>query len=473
MKNNLLFLGLILLFNQAIAQNYQAVPHNQINYYINTTSDSQIEGLRIDSTIQTETRFIFPKKWDARNYDCANPFAAMWMGHEMQYRNGKWIFINKSNEEVCLNPYAKIGKIDTAWQGLKRQYLTSKVLKRTFESVLNEQDSLVYIQMNFYDSTGKEQSEKYNKDTLIMGKNTGLVATWAFDTITQHPQFYKLLDKRNATNTSKYYEPWRTVAEFNIGDIFQYEDKYYGPDIDPGWIALEENKVLTKQYYLTQDSVVYTFLRKKQFAYINQEYETTYKITIDTTSESYKLSKWAGILPNEAFFTGQYFYSMKQTKDGLLLDASYNLHLIKESDSCWSQSAFTPAPTVTYLEGSGLFISDGNYDFTADKKELLYFKKGEREWGKKHFFLSLQQAEKINYNLYPTVLKQGENITIDADLNKVDRVQIQNIQGQVLSDFNYNGTTQKLSTNQLAKGIYMIVLIKNNLTVGTSKVVLY
>jgi hypothetical protein len=102
------------------------------------------------------------------------------------------------------------------------------------------------------------------------------------------------------------------------------------------------------------------------------------------------------------------------------------------------------------------FIDYNPDDYTNDFKELVYFKKGEEEWGEMQTIVGLKEFDqKDQIVIYPN--PASDYISIQSYENTI--IQIYNSTGQLLLSDKTNSTISQIKVSSFPSGVYFVSLL--------------
>jgi hypothetical protein len=275
-------------------------------------------------------------------------------------------------------------------------------------SVLGIVDSIKTIVLEVTDLTMQPLPHKMHGKKLLLSKTFGLIS---------FPEFYKFPDYNLYSYTYKPTDlvlvgttfknlgiqnlKWFDVFDFENGDELHVETKsgfgynyihYSGSD------EKQIIKYLSRKNYT--DSIVYNVeLTTQRILQTPQGPETNYS-HVFTKKTIYKNEKFDN-LPGIAFVDGDYLMEMEQVKeivDKKYFTSIYQTYYRSNNDSCWNNiiadgcfSAFS------YLKGlGGPYSSCQGLSLDFYDQTLVYYKKGQKQWGTPFIINALDNAGLIN-----------------------------------------------------------------------------
>ncbi len=219
------------------------------------------------------------------------------------------------------------------------------------------------------------------------------------------------------------------IYDFETGDIFHYEGKYYG----------EYKKAIyeiTDKYYSTDNDTVY-YIRSYQRLW-QYTGDTTWNYSSGTTTDTYS------------------------QLDSLINDGEItNVYIDPQTGRITNQYSPCDCEFLNFTEGLGL-----TYDYFWDgivirDYKLVYYKKGEEEWGNPlNLFTGIKKKDKqTNFEIYPNPALNSTNIDLtNCDKNFI-RVNILSISGNIMESVSIeNNKINQIDLSGLESGVYIIEL---------------
>jgi hypothetical protein len=397
-----------------------------------------------------------------------------------------------------------LAEVGDSWTFSSSPNVTAQVVSKAASSVLGQPDSIKTAVL----STG---------DTVVWSAAHGIVQ-WpvAFSS----GQYYRLKGIENR-NLGHQMLTMFDYYDFQPGDVFQY----YGFSFEP-WsgdliTAWSKYTVLQRQNYT--DSIVYTYevyLSNMSQPVMPQSSPTTYSNTyypqrtnVITNCSSHYLnqpnhSMIAPRIYNSYSYYPQPHWGCADTINGGGVNelmyfhdslnnpgvyfGSYPLNnavawfpLSPNSDTLWGIEPFTqltPAPPefnnavyARYVKGLGLVEANWDQLFEYSRYEWLmgYVKSGDTVgliYPNTYFNLSTPESQLLSVHCFPTPANESLRIEL-VQTNGTARIELLNLQGEVVEQIATTNTVHTLSTVAIPAGMYLL-RVSNDEGVRVQRVVI-
>jgi hypothetical protein len=483
MKQKIFLFFLISINLQVFAQNYAPVNPQWIYYYEPTTAHriflkrtkhnwginkKYIKGIRVDST-KFENGFTVHYLQKELELDelfqedgCWDLFILPrngWVGNKILVNGSYYIFYNDNNDSIFIKTDANPGE---NWIMYESEIftITANITKLDTISFLGVTDSAKFIEISVFDTNKTLLDIKTLQDPLILSRNHGFIQLYNFkhfpDTNSKDQILFshnlvgipeKNLGISNLTNEDVY--------DYEIGDEFHYyTTKHYWSDEYK--ISTCIGKIVSKG----NDSIVYTFRNIRKYREGSDLY-----IRIDTNILGYSLSNLPVIgtleLPLEnigprQYYELYYFYLFyKGFNDKLEIRYYRDPYQPPEGCPKWE--------SILYIEGIGKlrrYLSwEPHGGFSDASDYLLYYKKGEEEWGEPIFINTNVNINNSNSYMFFPNPTSGE-IYVNFNLNKNPQsISVISTSGRVLYKKSTDiRTTETINLNGNVPGIYYLIV---------------
>lgn len=244
--------------------------------------------------------------------------------------------------------------------------------------------------------------------------------------------------------SAQNYSTWGEIYDYDIGDIFHYKR----------WVTVgygyENIEIFDKTYSLDSNSVTYyRFFQKAMYSYY-PPYDTGYWEWIDSLTYSDL---------NSVFYADQ-------------IDSSQQYNYRKQSHYNYDQP-----PDIYdhghYVDGCGhgyeyyYKFEYGNPTILIERS-LIYYKKGDEEWGTPHIVTSVEETQNLKDDLflYPNPARDIVHINSSCD---IEEMKVYNNTGK-LEKLISNGSNE-LEVSGLNSGLY-ILQIKTNIGLVSRKLII-
>jgi hypothetical protein len=448
-------------------QDYRSIYSQREALFSNQAN--QITGLRIDSVKITSDTILYPFATiqEISPDGCFSPYEASWIGEKVVIKpNGSNLFFNRNGDTITLNTRAKANESWIAFQRADNFQVEATVKSIVFEEFLGLLDSVKTITFRVTGKQGNTIDHTLNSLKVKISKNYGFVETLNFylfpDFIVNYPPDtlgqYTLAGLTNPDAGMQNLK-WFDVYNFNVGDEIHVQELkiQYGPF---SFLKEFDNRCIYKYIDRTDyaDSIVYRYARK-------QSIETVY---IDSSSlVTFNDTVWSVVLANPVFdklpgepiidtFSVYSFYMLEDESTKKIDPSEIKIFLLNEN--CFS------VPVVegclrekVYIAGlGGPFYSCTGYVGDFEERKLVYFRKGETEWGER---LPITSVSKYNMGnslqVFPNPVT--DKITIFSQSSRILEVEIYDLTGTCLyRNVNINSNRIDLETDKFPKGMYVL-----------------
>lgn len=449
-------LTLLLLFSTAIceAQSYQLFRSDRIGYYrMGSTNYAASLHVTETSVMDGDSVFVFePQMLKAphqNGFDCYSSDAS-WLGREIRISpEGNTRIITASGEEILIITQANVGDSWIAWTASDNSmFLEASVTSIAVEEVMNESDIVLSIALEMLYEEGSDETSEFEQSLVKIGAEFGLIESplWG-------------LFPHNATPTTFTYATtakiegiegeagwqdfsWMDVMDFNPGDEIHIDE---GGNLGFGEGSWTKSAItfLSREDY--PDSIVYETERawwsfSDQFA-PGEGPESDEGISVESMV----------IYPRPIFDTRPYvpvFFEDSAQAGFLLRGKDENRHYkvhgmfntvdpfmeLDEFNDCYSPLMHSSCRGLSY-PGLGGPYYDCDYQSGpgGQWRKLVYYKKGDEEWGTS-LTLSTSDHSEIQKSLlqtYPNPSTGSFRIALDAGEYPA-KVEVFDLRGQRL-----------------------------------------
>jgi hypothetical protein len=411
------------------SQNWQNICSPGVTLYQNSLGE--IQAFRLDS-VQAPGNgdtIFYSYRTIRDTQPCADTSHGSILGFKVYKSSIGWFcFFNKYWDTLQINTNASLGE---SWKFCNLPdsgYVEATVSEILTDTILDIPDSVKTILFQAYDSTGNTLAHVINGRTVSLSKSHGMnVMADAYllpDAFSKYELAGTTIPEAGIPNLNE-----RLVYDFNAGDEFHYQTA----DTPPGWYVTSIYykrmiTILTKEVSLSEGSVKYTASRCLHIYFVpwynmGPPWVENFR---DTINLEYPISdSWSDTsrmqLPGT--FIRRPFYYSDQVAHRYLRDfngpISRQRQCIRENiylyeDSCWDLTTRPGFYWAEYAAGLGCLTngwgvyssSKNNLIFYID--ELVYYKKGEEEWGTR---LATDCDQLLGINLMP-----GSNYTMNISL---------------------------------------------------------
>lgn len=492
-KQILIFILSTILYNtNAISQHFKSLNKDVVSYFKNseTIDIFSINGSKpniIRITIDTvffdsneNTIYRLNKLINEENgafvtcYKKTSP--GILGGQFIVTSNNKILLFNNLNDTIVINT-----KKDTAsWLCYKSDsfniIINARINRISDTIIFDEPDIVSYIELTVSDKKGKLLNNHFlQKFNIVLSNKWGLLKT---PYIITFPNKFSINDsvlnligllKKDGSFKKGVTDFYRDHAfEYEIGDEIHEErggscgncwNEPYSSGYDNTQII---KKVINKSIFT--DSIIYEISERK-WIYIkrrrldlNIDSVFTDKVIFDTIKQTvnYSRSKFSYNV-NDFTDGGDYKYDLFYANGLVSMNECVNQKFARLNDTCY-QKKFEPNCYVPYIYyksiggGYSQYTSNGNSGWN----KLLYYKKGNKEWGSplsQNVLVKEISLKGANIFIYPNPAKE----TVQIETTENGNYELLNLSGQILNIgvLKVNQVNQ-ISLDTIANGLYLI-----------------
>lgn len=490
MKKNLLFIILILFgINKLTSQNYQTFYSDRISFFDNNIQYDRplsILCVRIDSVKKSEDSIFYPNPIILLYNDCFSPKKASWIGEKIIIQSDYNIFFNLEKDSIKIKTTAKLYDSWISYRINDSTSILASVTEHDTSSFLGIKDSVKTISFQAIDKDSNFINHSINLKTIQISRNYGIIKTFSFFRFpnflmtyyNEYDTIYNLIGLSNP-NAGIINLTKKEVFNFSIGDEIHEEYRYICAGMDPNCDYITK-KTIRKylQSELKGDSIIYkidiqqSILRESLDGDSYNYYHDTIVFFVTNDSIFDKL-------PGEPRYQDDmaYTYNMyvdengrrsKVSNDGIEWILNYG------DNECWTTFPCDYCyPAQEYIEGIGgpYYCVPGGWGFDEYYNSLVYYKKGEYEWGNPLILTNnidmIIQSTIISYpNPCSDFLFFRTSITYLPYL-----LEIYDISGKMIFKSSLLEELVSINISKFSKGLYFYKIIDHNNSITTGKFV--
>jgi hypothetical protein len=455
---------------------YQTVYSNRIALFEN--SGKQIKALRIDSVKVDADSVFYPfATIQEVSKNCFSPYKASWIGEKVVVKpDGTNLFFNRDGDTITLKTRARIKETWIAFQCADNFRVKATVQSIGLENFLGLTDSVKTITLTVTDQHENTLEHPLNNLKLKISKTYGFVQTLNFylfpDMEVQDTQEeLENLSLVGLTNPTVGVQnlTWFEVNDFQPGDELHILDESSSWSGEPGnhGYSIKDKaiyKYLERSDY--EDSIVYSYSRRQSIESIEGVYSdtTTLRIYNDTLKSVIITNPSFDKLPGEPkiddFDLMVYNFHMTNGKIPSKTDPKQYENFHAKNDSCWGMIMYDGcARNNTYFKGLGgpYYACTNCCSLGGEERKLVYYKKGETEWGEKLVITSVSDIKTRNELLiFPN--PSDTYITISNPSNiKIKKIELFDYSGRIVQMWNATECTgNTLNIQHISHGVYLL-----------------
>ncbi len=486
----------------SFAQDYQTINSSRISYFENQhySENKDIKCIRIDSVKCPGDSILYPfYVMSRRENECYQPNYASWIGKTVSIsKDGINTFVNKFGDSIRINTKAKLGEKWIAYQLSDSMTIEASITQFDTLSFLGLNDSVKTISFQAYDKNMTAIDIPLNNMHLQISKNYGFIRILNFYSFP-----YLIINNSNDLengsvlvglsnpNVGVHNLTWADVYDFQVGDELHIltDALCVDANMNSGIMSTEREIIKYIERKDFSDSIVYKYSRLKGVSNSVITHGTTtgaYNYFNDTLSLIITTNSDFDKLPGEVIINSENhdeFYSYYFTTETLLS----NSHLckikpdwgdwyFKGKDTCWGRViADGCIANQKYYKGLG-----GPYHHCNEwpcmgwnKRELVYYKKGDITYGTKLDVVTNVDTKEIeNIKIFPNPAYDKINISNpNFSFNNYD-VTIYDVLGNVVKQSKIQGTDSSIDIEDIGSGIYMLILSNSHGVIKSEKIII-
>lgn len=249
------------------------------------------------------------------------------------------------------------------------------------------------------------------------------------------------------------------VYDYDIGDVFHRMDTYsWGFYTVDYYDSIFWNiEVIDKYFSINEDTVTYQYYIEKLELYGYEPQNNNYSEYYETNS----ITNLDQVQDGDEVIEGGEFYNGRKT--------------VKENITYGAGTAQEIDRSYRWTVGCGhsyYYRHEWRWDtYFTDylKKELVYFKKGDEEWGEEQVILGANEIQSNSELLfYPNPTKDKLNIYLPSSSLKANKIQIFNMAGELLLSKEMHSSKLQIDLSLLPNGLYFINQIDESGNIVTS-----
>ena len=463
MKNTLLISTILLITLSAIAQNqdWRPVRTDDVFFY---SGNEEYRAYKIDSIVEysdSVIMFSYPEIFALDYDDCFNPYGPSWIGKRFVLTNNKTVIYNYFDNPITLLQSTQIGTKWHLYDYSETNFIEAEIISKTYENIGFTEDSTITISITSNNNLNGAQIKISKSYGIIQGFNFLLFPE--VDTELQKIGEYKLTGVASKKE-SKANLTSRDIYNFEIGDEF-HTHKYYvtWPEGDVHINEKVIKKVTSKTFNSDSSEVTYTFdlCDKNGKSNIQQTYSLNSELLNQLPFEPI----WGDYPLNSIEENGFVFCQIGDYSNGYRFK-DFGGHYGYMRDSCYEfividkkkKSSFS-LPYVMqdgfYIEGLGGLYYNYVFMLSEDYYRLVYYKKGDTEWGTPYDcdkLIGIDENIKTLFQIFPNPSKN--NITIEGNIfGQQTTLYIFDILGQQLQQSKILTEKELISIADLPKGM--------------------
>lgn len=461
-----------------MAQDYQSVKSGFIHFFLG--EDGKDHGMQMDSVTVSGTDSVFTNYLTVRQLDEGrlNVHVAGWLGEKTIIKpTGENLFFNSEGDTIFIETQAQL---NDSWNLFKldaASYLEASVSSIGAETVLESSVDVKTISLQRKDYSGIPLNHPLNGKTIRVSNSLGIIQGLDFHLFPNDTTHIEIAGMENP-NVGIHRLTQAEAYGFEVGDEFHYK---YEKDANDGSSPLFEKRI--QRVTSVDDNQngrrimfeVWKWVQRfnGQPSPLTLIEESSYFVDSLNVSEPWLSSPLTNAMPNSAedldtssgylYFAPIEFHHFETTNiPALRFQGSDDSHYEIDSIGFWSSAIFSGWDYSTTIYGKGIgrtYYSRqvGTLDYRDDVEELVYFKKGNQEWGTPYTISEImdvgitEQQEK--FPIYPNPLKSGTHLQLGEQFTQVE---ILDLSGKLMHSVK---NVAVVETTGLKGGIYLVKIV--------------
>ena len=472
MKKILLFLFIFFAFN-SFSQNYDLVIPDKVNYFWDNSNF--LHALLVDSFEEINGDTIYYGFSRPRGI---NSFSYSMLGKAMVKRSNDWLILNMNGDSIFIENKALLNNSWTAFEIDANTIIQGSVNSITYKEIYPTVfDTVLKINFTMMDINGIFISDEINATYLELSKHHGLISTIDF-ALFPNIEFNNSNVKEMFMNETPYHIMHLKEIRAKGDPLEELKKKYYFNyevgDVFQSFLGSSDGDYLTNEVkekeVLSNGDIKYLIERTHKQQIDEFEYSTTVSeqdllIESDAIIQKFENKIYPYIFYNSTNGTEMVF-SFQDKEVDLLIYTSYFTSEIRSNGTCCK--SYNGGGSVSkfnyYYEGiGGRFYSSitnlSNGQVNQEYK-LIYYKKGNKEWGELFTSIPEIETDSKNINIYPN--PNSGKFHFEIENNSLEyTIRVKNILGEKFLEI----ATQKNFLNldlSLAKGLYIIEIVQES-----------
>ena len=458
----------------AIAKDYQTFYSNRTALFSREyDSQSDIQCVRIDSVKFQADSVFYPYAVIQENEpsnDCQFSKLASWIGKSVTIsENGMNTFVNRAGDSIRINTKAALGEKWIAYQIPDSITIEARITQFETLTFLGVIDSVKTINFQTFDKDMKPIDYEINNMKLQLSKNYGIVTMLSFyyfpnlnGNYEDYLQEYTLTGLTNP-EIGVQNLTWFAANDFQVGDeLHVLSNDNPGPY---GAYRTEDKEIYKYLERINfQDSIVYRYILIHGSEKVWWADSSSYNYSNDTLTITIRPDSIFDKLPGEPIghYVNDYVrYNRHHAFGESIPNKVYSeLYAVRfeGTDSCLNITIDSFRSHKKYLKGLGGPYYDFEYDEVCSSvRMLVYYKKGDIEWGTKLNITSAVEAEiSDQVRIYPNPAQEKVNINIPNFGVGNYFVSIYDVLGNEVKQAKIQESNSIINIENLETGIYML-----------------
>jgi len=488
------FIHLVILFSLSFAsysQEYQCIRNVGEQFF---TNGENYRAIKIDSVLDYsdhKSYYNFYVIGTTDPWECYSNEHPSWIGYRVdEYENGDHYFFNVAGDSILIKSSSEVDDEWVSYTFGNGDYVRGKVVTKEEIDFLGQTDSVKTIQFNALNSYGNPVASSINNKKIMISKSWGMIQALnfkLFPDLYDYP-YYEYINEYELCGMS---QPQSGIQNLTIENIFDFEvdDELHIHQFASSWLQnhyfyYEIHRVLDKEWI--SDSVInYSFEHCIRRLYIDSD---TLILSHDTSSVSVniKVHEDPGLnevpdktLSSDIIWEMAYYWYLQ-----FMYDEPVKMCKFQQAGYYYDEQMDCIVPLIDYennayfLEGlGGPYWNYGSFG-SENYRGLVYYKKGDDEWGDPYSCDSLlveistnkPGSEKVI--IAPNPMTEVTNFSFVNKTGETCRLMLYDSFGYEVRRMSTQGDNFIIRKAQLPAGIYFYSLFSEDQIISSGKLII-
>lgn len=474
-------------------QDYSCIPSGPQFFF----DGEHYRAIQFDSVVEFTGRTVFCQFCTIGTTDeyqeCYSNQHPSWIGSKITvYDNGDHYFYNVAGDSILIRTSGIAGDEWISYEFGNGDYVRGKIVSVEYTNFLGQADSVKVIKFNAFNSAGNPVSSTVNGMEIKVSKSWGMVQALnfkLFPDLYDYP-FYEYIHEYILVGMG---EPETGIQNLTLQDIYDFDvgDEFHIHEYSISWLQeqfyyYEIHRVLNKQW-MTDTIVVYDMGRCIRRQYLGNNgslvlIEDTLAVSINIQAHE---DPGINEVPDKALhgdsgwgdeyhwyaqhnhpetgkigktFLGGYFYDEWQDCIVPLIDYDFSNY---------------------YLDGlGGPYWYYGSFG-SENYRGLVYYKKGEDEWGEPYDCDSLmvgiiqsKQQKDMNIKVYPNPMVYSSRPELDYSSGQVYTYRLFDLMGHEVQKGTFSKEEPVLFRGKMKRGMYLLQILQQGNLLDSRKLII-
>jgi hypothetical protein len=499
MKKELLFSFVLLAGYAVFSQDYQCIKDDADYFFWDGTvyHTISIDSVKDNTGYKTYYNFTVVGKDDYQT-ECYTKDWSSWIGPKTDiYNNGDHYFYNYLTEPILIKALGNTGDNWICYTFNDGRYIESTIIQKLQLDFVGLTDSVKKVSFQVKNANGIPISHSINDKQIWMSKNHGLVKALNFklfpDLIDVLDYYVEESDLKGISNPEMGIQNLtvREIYDYDVGDEFHvWEHTWIGGSSTD----FKRIITITGKEWIGDSVVIYTKKRCERKRYFGSP--DTVIIINDTLVENINFNHdyWLPLnqIPEKNTIMGDsldhsYPWNMQGFDEEIsrrhkeISDYYFSFYphdciyeIITKATDDIEDNGFTGG----WAEGLGGGYWNNDLGGWVSVSGLVYFKKGDEEWGEPYYCDSLLTGFYKNQHISeiatiaPNPMHIWSRLSINNSANKEYHFQLFNSMGVMVKEYHFQNNDLIIPRENLNNGIYLYLLTDGQKAVKSGKLII-